>query len=59
MITVQYDEAGFRNPAGMLDWDIAVAGDSFTELGYLRHEDLFTTVLGQILDARVLNLGTG
>ena len=34
-----------------------MVGDSFTELGFLPYEDLFTTRLGQALDRRVKNLG--
>ncbi len=56
-ITVTYDKDGFRNPDNLADWDIAVAGDSFTESGYLPYEDLYTTVLGKTLDQRVRNLG--
>ncbi len=41
-----------------MDWDVVVAGDSFTELGYLQNEELFTTISGKILDVRVSNLGT-
>ena len=58
VITVKYNSAGFRNPDDISDWDVVVTGDSFTELGYLRDEDLFTTILGEILNVRVLNLGT-
>jgi hypothetical protein len=57
-ISVQYNDIGFRNPPGFRDWEIAVAGDSFTELGYLPYDDLFTTILADVLDRRVLNLGT-
>jgi len=57
-ITVAYNELGFRNPEGLKDWEIAVAGDSFTEAGNLADEQLFTTVLGQALQTRVANLGT-
>lgn len=56
-ITVTYNEAGFRNPETMSDWDIAVAGDSFTELGYLAYDQLFTSLLGTMTDMTVLNLG--
>jgi hypothetical protein len=56
-ITVKYDRFGFRNEEGLTDWDIAVTGDSFTELGYLSYEQLFTTLLGKKSNARVLNLG--
>jgi len=58
VITVKYNRAGFRNPDDVSDWDIAVSGDSFTELGCLRYDELFTTILGNILNMRVLNLGT-
>jgi hypothetical protein len=34
-----------------------VAGDSFTELGYLRQDQLFTTQMQQLTGWRVLNLG--
>lgn len=37
VITVEYDYRGFRNPSHVSDWEIAIAGDSFTELGYLPH----------------------
>jgi hypothetical protein len=56
-ITVTYDKDGFRNPDDLKDWDIAVAGDSFTESGYLPYEDLYTTQLGNLLHQRVKNLG--
>lgn len=57
VITVRYDSAGFRNPDDLTDWEVAVVGDSFTELGYLPYDQLFTTILGRILDKRVRNLG--
>lgn len=57
-ITVSYDATGFRNEAGLTDWELAVAGDSFTELGHLPFEALFTTQLGRRLGQRVRNLGT-
>jgi len=56
-ITVAYDRQGFRNPEDLTDWDIAVVGDSFTELGFLPFDDLFTTKLGKLLGVRVKNLG--
>jgi hypothetical protein len=56
-VLIEYDENGFRNPAGLKDWDIVVAGDSQTELGFLPQEDLFTTVAGRLLNLRVKNLG--
>jgi hypothetical protein len=56
-VTVSYDGQGFRNPPELTDWEIVVVGDSFTELGYLPYEDLFTTRLGKLLNQRVKNLG--
>ncbi len=56
-ITVTYDADGFRNPDGLVDWDVVVAGDSFTELGYLPYEALSTSVLARELGLRVKNLG--
>lgn len=57
VVTAEYNNLGFRNPAGLNDWEIAIAGDSFTELGYLPYEKLFTTILGKRLNKSVLNLG--
>ncbi|MGI9290623.1 MAG: hypothetical protein ACR2QG_05000 [Gammaproteobacteria bacterium] len=56
-VKAYYDELGFRNPEDLTDWDIVVVGDSFTELGYLYYEDLFTTRLGEQLGLKVKNLG--
>ena len=56
-LTIRYDSGGFRNEGELEDWDLAVVGDSFTELGYLPHEDLFTTLLARQLGIRVKNLG--
>lgn len=56
-ITVEYNAYGFRNPEGMLDWEIAVAGDSFTELGYLPYEAMFTSLISKRLNVSVANLG--
>lgn len=58
VITVEYDRRGFRNPDQLSDWEIAIAGDSFTELGYLPYEQLFTSILAKKLNVSVLNLGT-
>ncbi len=44
-ITGVYDGNGFRNETGGTDWDLAVAGDSFTELGHLPCAHLFTSIL--------------
>ena len=57
VITVTYDEDGFRNPEDLEDWGIAVVGDSFTELGYLAQEQLFTSILGEELGIPTKNLG--
>lgn len=56
-LSVTYDADGFRNPDDLTDWDIVVVGDSFTELGYLPHNDLFSSRMGDLLGARVKNLG--
>ena len=53
----RYDGDGFRNPVDLVDWEIVVVGDSFTELGYLPVEDLFTSVLARQLNCSVKNLG--
>ncbi len=57
VVTVRYDADGFRNEIVHTEWEIAVAGDSFTELGYLPFADLFTTELGRLTGQRVRNLG--
>ncbi len=57
VITVNHDAQGFRNERGWDDWEIAVAGDSFTELGHLPYDGLFTTELAGALGWRVRNLG--
>ena len=56
-LTITYERDGFRNPESLRDWEISIAGDSFTELGYLPYEELFTTRLGASLQVRVRNLG--
>jgi hypothetical protein len=56
-LVIDYDAEGFRNPADLKDWEIVVAGDSFTELGFLSYDDLFTTVAGRELNLRVKNMG--
>jgi hypothetical protein len=56
-ITVRYDHLGFRNENRTPEWEIAVAGDSFVELGHLPFGQLHTTLLGEMLQNRVLNLG--
>ena len=56
-VTVRYDKDGFRNPHDLSDWEIVVVGDSFTELGHLSYEDLFTTHISNLTGMRVKNLG--
>lgn len=57
-VTIRYDKNGFRHEEGFNDWDIVIAGDSFTEQGHLPYKDLFTTLMSQQMKTRVLNLGT-
>lgn len=57
VITVRYDSLGFRAAGELHDWEIAVAGNSFTELGSLTDDELHTTILGERLGVRVRNLG--
>jgi hypothetical protein len=57
VVTIRYDSNGFRNDENLSNWHIAVAGDSFTELGYLPQEELFTSILSNLLNVPVLNLG--
>ena len=56
-ITIRYDRDGFRNLERSSGWTIAIVGDSFTELGHLPHEALFTSVIEQELGTGVRNLG--
>ena len=56
-ITVTYDHEGFRNPNSLTDWEIVIVGDSFTELGFLPQEDLFSSRVAEMLGVRVKNLG--
>ncbi|MBX7208038.1 MAG: hypothetical protein K1X78_07000 [Verrucomicrobiaceae bacterium] len=55
--TSRYDADGFRNTAALTDWDIVVAGDSFTEAGYLPLDDIFTSVAARQSGLRIRNLG--
>lgn len=55
--TVRYDADGFRNPAGLTDWDALVAGDSFVELGSLPDGETITDQLAARTGWRVKNLG--
>ncbi len=56
-VSIDYDREGFRNPDGLSDWTVVVVGDSFTELGFLPADALFTTVLADRLGVAVKNLG--
>jgi hypothetical protein len=56
-LTVTYDRQGFRNPETLTDWDVAIVGDSFTELGYLPYDQLPTTWIGRLTGMHVKNLG--
>ncbi len=56
-VTIRYSTEGFRNPDDLADWDIAVAGDSFTESGYLPEGNVFTGVAAAKLGKRIKNLG--
>lgn len=56
-ITVRYNIFGFRNEQWPGSWEIAVAGDSFVELGNLAFNDLYTTKLSSRIGRPVLNLG--
>lgn len=56
-ITVTYDKEGFRNSLDLKDWDVAIVGDSYTELGYLPREQLTSTVVAERTRLRVKNLG--
>lgn len=57
-ITLHYDSQGFRNSCNLHNWQVAVVGDSFVELGHLPDESLITTQLSQILQIKVKNIGT-
>lgn len=56
-VEIRYNSLGFRKPEGMDTWEIAVTGDGFTELGYLKDEDLFTSILARNLKINVANFG--
>jgi hypothetical protein len=57
VVTIRYDALGFRAAGDLDDWEVAIAGDSFTELGSLTDDELHTTILGRLLGVRVRNLG--
>jgi hypothetical protein len=54
---VQYDRNGFRNDHEIEQASIVVIGDSFVEAGLVRHEDLLSTHLSQLLRVETANLG--
>ena len=56
-VALNYDSDGFRNPSALDDWEIVVVGDSFTELGNLSDDQLFTSILASTVGKRVKNLG--
>ncbi|MBA63185.1 MAG: hypothetical protein CMJ76_12575 [Planctomycetaceae bacterium] len=55
--TLKYDADGFRNPDGLTHWKITMIGDSFTELGNLKQDQLVTSQLSKLLNVQVKNLG--
>lgn len=55
--TLALDADGFRNPVPFPDWDVVVAGDSFTESGYLPVEEVYTSIAAAKSGLRVKNLG--
>lgn len=56
-VTIRFNEKGFRHEDALTDWEIAVAGDSFTEESSLPYDQLFTTIMSRTMNTRVLNLG--
>jgi len=57
-VRIDYDKDGFRNPSAMPDWSLVFVGDSFTELGHLPSEHLFTSIVAAGSGRTVKNLGT-
>jgi hypothetical protein len=57
IVSAHYDRLGFRNRDELADWEIVMVGDSFTELGYLADEELFSSRVATQLGVRVKNLG--
>ena len=57
-VHVEYDRDGFRNSCDLQDWSIVFVGDSFTELGHLPREQLFTAIVAAESGRPVKNLGT-
>ncbi len=64
-IVARYGPDGFRArgeakpdaPATPIDWEVVVVGDSFTELGHLPEESLWTARAAELLGLRVVGLG--
>jgi hypothetical protein len=57
-VRIHYDQDGFRNAPGMDDWSMVFVGDSFTELGHLPDQQLFTSIVAIGSGRTVKNLGT-
>ncbi len=57
-VRIHYDQDGFRNAPGMDDWSMVFVGDSFTELGHLPDQQLFTSIVATGSGRTVKNLGT-
>ena len=55
--TFKYSDEGLRNSNDLNNWEIAVVGDSFVELGYLRDEEIFTSLINQKTNLKVKNIG--
>jgi PAS domain S-box-containing protein len=54
---VRYDHNGFRNATDLVSADIAVIGDSYVESPLTPSGALMTTVLGELENSTVANLG--
>ena len=54
---LRYDRNGFRNDSDLDSADIVVVGDSFVESPILASPALATSVLGQLQNTKVANLG--
>lgn len=56
---VRLDRHGFRNDRDLSTADVAVVGDSFVDTVETPSDRLMTTVLGQLTESTVANLGRG
>ena len=54
---LRYDRSGFRNDSDLESADIVVVGDSFVESPILASPALATSLLGQLQNTKVANLG--